>query len=562
MPSTDTRSPRGSPRGKPSGAAGAPGARALSRRRLHLRLAVLVLALALLGALQAFWLEPRHLLVRDVVTLGFPEPSPVSPTRWIHLSDLHIRKPTPVLRRLLDAVRTERPDLLVITGDLITPSHDLEVTDRRLATVTGYVTELRRVAPVVAVQGHSEYQGEVVAALARAGVRWLSNEGLRVDPDGPLLLGLNQQVGLDASPGSDGGLHLEEIPVFELREVGARDDGPEDGRALVVVREGSSDNLYLHWDPFGGPRGRRPGARLGDTRGPLSWSGYELTCEVWIADRDDGAGVVVHSRFVVGEDRMIRLRRVGPDAGDPGTFRLVPHGTAFTSGEPDTGVAPEPRRWYRVRVRTEVEGEGDQGLVRVRARVWPADAPEPRAWQAEVEDRSATRVTAGTVGLWGWEEGGAAYRHLRVRSDDGEVLLEEPFTGTGPELPGGWREGTRGSRLALALARSPAVPPGTPRIVLSHTPGVVLEAAHRGLDVVLAGHTHGGQVRLPLLGALATRSLLGPHYDRGVFRFGSPALQGWTTLYVSSGVGTSILPVRTFDPPRYAEIYPMGGGRR
>lgn len=543
-----------------SSASGAAGTRDASRRRLHVRLAVLVLALAVLAGLDALWLEPRQLLVRDEVTLGLPlgsppstEPgvSPIPSPRWIHLSDLHIREETPVLRRLLDAVRTERPDLVLVSGDLITDSHHPGVLERRLATTTAYFAELRRVAPVVAVQGHSEYQGEVVAALGRAGVRWLSNEGLLVDPSGPLLLGLNEQVGFDARPGPDGRLHLDRVTTFELREIDGRGKGEP---AVAVVREGFDDNVYLHWDPAGG----EPRSRLADVRGPLSWSGYELTCELRIGDRGDGAGVVVHSRYVVGEDRMLRLRRVEPGTEDAGTFQLVPHGTAFTAGEPDTGVAPEPRRWYRVRLRTEVEHEEGSGggLVRVRAKVWPADAAEPVDWQAQVEDRSATRVTAGTVGLWGWEEGGAAYRHLRVVGDDGRVLMEEPFAGPGPELPRGWREGARGSRLALALARSPAVSPGTPRVVLSHTPGVVLEAVHRGLDVVLAGHTHGGQVRVPVLGALTTRSILGAHYDRGVFRFGSPALQGWTTLYVNSGVGTSILPLRTFNPPRYAVIHP------
>ena len=531
--------------------------RRATRHRLHVRLTVLVVALGVLAGLQAFWLEPRQLLVRDEVRLGLPlaewgtpsEPGAGRPPRWIHLSDLHIREETPVLRRLLDAVRAERPDLVLISGDLITDSHRPAVTERRLATTAAYLTELRRVAPVLAVQGHSEYQGEVVATLGRAGVRWLSNEGILADPSGPVILGLNEQVGLDAQPGPDGRLHLPHAVTFELRELG---DEPRRDPALAVVREGLEDNRYLHWDPFGGGR-RIP---LGDTRGPLSWSGYEVSCELWIDDRDDGAGVAVHSRYVVGEDRMVRLRRVEAGAEDGGTFRLVPHGTAFTAGEPDTGVSPQPRRWYRVRLRTDVETRGGEDLVKVRAKVWPAEAAEPTGWQAQVEDRSTTRVTAGTVGLWGWEDGGAAYRHLRLVDDDGRVLLEEAFTGNGGALPPGWREGARGSRIALALARSPAVPPGTPRVVLSHTPGVLLEAAHRGLDVVLAGHTHGGQVRLPILGALTTRSLLGAHYDRGVFRFGSPALRGWTTLHISSGIGTSIVPLRTFNPPRYAVIHP------
>ncbi len=115
-------------------------------------------------------------------------------------------------------------------------------------------------------------------------------------------------------------------------------------------------------------------------------------------------------------------------------------------------------------------------------------------------------------------------------------------------------EGARATRLQLALARSPEVPPGTPRLVLSHVSDPVLEASRLGLDAVLAGHTHGGQVRLPFLGALTTRSRLGNHYDRGTFFFAAPNPGGWTALYINQGTGTSLLPIRFFCPPRFAVV--------
>jgi|GEM_PF-1062179 len=524
---------------------------------------LLLLALLVFGfALQGFWLEPRQLLLRDEVDLDLRPAADrhlsSQPLRVVHLSDLHIRGELPVLRRLLEAVHADEPDAIVISGDLVSNTPSARRMQERTTYAAEVIGELRRIAPVLAVQGHSEYQGEVVAALGRAGVRWLSNEGTWLVPQGPLLLGLNQQVGWDALPGADGRLHLERQRSFETVE---RDGS----RALGVVREGLRDNLYLHWDPLFREEAGGDPAR---TDGPLSWSGYELRCELWLDDRHAGAGVAVHSRFVAGEDRMLRLRRVTAGRGETGTFQLVPHGTAFTAGEPDTGVRPEPHRWYQLRLQTELEsgdgergdgerGDGERGVVRVRAKVWPADAPEPAEWQAWAEDRSDTRVTAGTVGLWGWEEGGVAYRNLRVTGADGTVLLDQAFQTAAPgsRPPAGWREGARGSRLELALARSPEAPAGTPRIVLSHTPGVVLEAAYRELEAVLAGHTHGGQVRLPWVGPLTTRSQLGPHYDRGIFHFGSTSRRGWTTLHVSSGIGTSILPIRTFNPPRYALLH-------
>jgi predicted MPP superfamily phosphohydrolase len=89
-------------------------------------------------------------------------------------------------------------------------------------------------------------------------------------------------------------------------------------------------------------------------------------------------------------------------------------------------------------------------------------------------------------------------------------------------------------------------------VVLAHSPDVVLEASTRALDAVIAGHTHGGQVRLPFLGAVTTRSGLGPYYDWGRFEFNAPNARGYTTLYVNPGVGMSLLPIRFLCPPRWA----------
>lgn len=545
----------------------------------------LVVLIVLGLALQAFWLEPRQLLLRDQVDLQLlagAEDGGAASSPLLHLSDLHIRGETPVLRRLLEAARLEEPGWIVISGDLVGSRGSPGDRSRYLAAARSFFGELARVAPVLAVQGHSDYRGDELAALAGAGVRWLSNEGLRLGPDGPLLLGLNEQVGEHALPAPDGRLHLPYRPSFRPRRIGGAAGEVSEGGETHPHGEGAgawawgidlpreppgSDNLYAHFDPHFEPhleprfrsgtenRAPRPGAgkNLARTDGPLAWSGYEVRCELLLDRPGAGAGVVAHSRFVAGEDRMIRLRRVSEGEGS-GTFELVVHGSGFTAGTTDTGVAPEAGRWYRLRLRTEVPSD----RVVVRAKVWPADEDEPATWQAEAEDASTYRITEGTVGLWAWERGGVAYRHLEVvetaGSEDGSLLLVEGLDR--PEDPPGWHSGARGSRLEMALARSPAAPPAVPRIVLSHTPGAVLEAAHRGMDAVLAGHTHGGQVRLPFVGALITRSTLGPYYDRGAFRFSSIHPRGWTTLYVSPGVGTSILPVRFFNPPRYAVVVP------
>jgi predicted MPP superfamily phosphohydrolase len=68
-------------------------------------------------------------------------------------------------------------------------------------------------------------------------------------------------------------------------------------------------------------------------------------------------------------------------------------------------------------------------------------------------------------------------------------------------------------------------------LLLYHTPDLAPEAARLGIDLQLSGHTHGGQVCLPLLGALFTGSLYGKTFESGRYRLGK------MDLYVSRGIG-------------------------
>lgn len=77
------------------------------------------------------------------------------------------------------------------------------------------------------------------------------------------------------------------------------------------------------------------------------------------------------------------------------------------------------------------------------------------------------------------------------------------------------------------------LPAGAPAVVLAHSPDAVVEARRRGLDLVLSGHTHGGQVRLPFLGSIVKVTDLARCYDNGLSRHGR------TQLFVSRGVAST-----------------------
>ena len=69
------------------------------------------------------------------------------------------------------------------------------------------------------------------------------------------------------------------------------------------------------------------------------------------------------------------------------------------------------------------------------------------------------------------------------------------------------------------------------QLLLYHSPELMPQAVEEEIDLYLCGHTHGGQVRLPLIGPLLTSSQLGREYVMGLYR------RGRTNLYVSRGVG-------------------------
>jgi predicted MPP superfamily phosphohydrolase len=74
------------------------------------------------------------------------------------------------------------------------------------------------------------------------------------------------------------------------------------------------------------------------------------------------------------------------------------------------------------------------------------------------------------------------------------------------------------------------IPPADFRILLSHTPDRFYRAARWSIDLMFSGHNHGGQIRLPFVGAIFMPSLYSRRFDRGFFRRGS------TLMYVSEGV--------------------------
>jgi uncharacterized protein len=81
------------------------------------------------------------------------------------------------------------------------------------------------------------------------------------------------------------------------------------------------------------------------------------------------------------------------------------------------------------------------------------------------------------------------------------------------------------------------VPEGQPLIALTHNPDIFPRLPER-VPLLLAGHTHGGQVRVPFIGTVVEASRYGDRYVRG------HVFENNHHLFVTTGIGTSIMPVR------------------
>lgn len=90
--------------------------------------------------------------------------------------------------------------------------------------------------------------------------------------------------------------------------------------------------------------------------------------------------------------------------------------------------------------------------------------------------------------------------------------------------------------------------PGAPIIVLAHYPWVFDAAATAGADLILTGHTHGGQLGVPFLGQRLNLARLTGQRSRGL------VYSGKTAMYVNAGLGTTGPPMRLAVPPEIALI--------
>lgn len=162
---------------------------------------------------------------------------------------------------------------------------------------------------------------------------------------------------------------------------------------------------------------------------------------------------------------------------------------------------------------------------------------EPQVFGPTLKGFSAPLGTYSVLGNHDWWYSGRKVRE--GLEQNGIKVLEDEATQINARGTSLWLVGladlwTRPQRIDATVAKVPA---GQPLIALTHNPDIFPTLPER-VPLLLAGHTHGGQVRFPLIGTVVEASRYGDRYVRG------HVIENNHHLFVTTGIGTSIVPVR------------------
>ncbi|MBN2000170.1 metallophosphoesterase [candidate division KSB1 bacterium] len=465
----------------------------------------------------AAFIEPGWIETKQI-TLYSDKLSPDLPgIRIVQLSDLHLKNISKFEKKIIKKVNQLDADIIVFTGDMFYSFSYFEGRARKLEPVlkhaVDFVSALRSKNGIFLCRGNNDMSDQIensnryLQAMQEIGVQVLSN---KAD-----LLSLGGQkvylAGVDFPEFSKG--EAAEFKPAVLNENTFLQSGP------------SNDNSYSHYYTF-----------------EDSWQNYIFQGKILITDLKGGIGLTFYSHLHKGWDLFYRLRGSGEMP-----FNFSSHGVKLTGSRYEARVLPVPHTWYNFKINVETLF----AETVMKAKIWPEYETEPIQWQMEAYDTSAFHIRSGTIGLWSHGKGEHAFDDLLVEGKNGDTLLCENFK-AGLIPPSHWVDWNYADKAIPLLFQK--APPNVYSILLSHSPDYITTAEKYNVNLVLSGHTHGGQIRLPFFGAPLVRISLGRRYMQGLFQFEN------TLLYVNRGLGTITLPLRLLCRPEIT-VFDLRGGK-
>jgi len=173
---------------------------------------------------------------------------------------------------------------------------------------------------------------------------------------------------------------------------------------------------------------------------------------------------------------------------------------------------------------------------------WHSRRVEPEITAGVLKDLRAPLGVYAVLGNHDWWYNGAKVR--RAFEQNGIPVLEDEVVEIRWRDKSFWLAGladlwTRPQQIDETIAKAP---PGSTMIALTHNPDI-FPRLPPNVPLLLAAHTHGGQVSIPLIGTPIAPSRFGSKYTAG------HVFENRHHMFVTTGIGTSILPVRFRVPP-------------
>lgn len=472
------------------------------------KFAAAVIVFGLVCLLYAYFIERKNIKI-EYVTLASEKFSAHFPgMRLVQISDVHIDQLTPFEYAVAQKVNDLNPDAIVITGDFIKHRHVFEGPNAatqlpaNIAEIEKFLNLLK--APdIFLCRGNNDFSNdkEVSDIFLE---RLQANKATVLVNSFATIKKNNHRINLFGV----------DFPGFSKWEANEFSNGAhENGRC---IESGFSfKNSYSH-------------VLIRQDR--TKWRDYVYTGRFRQSNpQEGGIGLTFYSQFDQGYDRYYRVRRLAGWS----KFVLSPHGAKQHSGVTEFAMDMQANVWYHFKINCFRDGP----VTRIQARIWRDGEDEPFVWHADAID-STNAFENGTIGLWSHGKGAHQFDNLCLTTADGDTLFFDDFE-DGDTF--GWVDFNFEGEAVPWLRK--AVPDSEYCILLGHSPDLVTWADSARIDLFVSGHTHGGQVQLPMWGPLLVGTKLGRKYAEGLHEFPH------TTLYVNRGVGTVLLPIRFLCPP-------------
>ncbi len=460
--------------------------------------------------LYSYYIERHHIVIERIT---IPSKKISSEIKIVQISDIHLAALSDYEKKVVQMVNDQKPDIIAITGDFFRQSElfenpEAEKFQKILNDLAEIVATMKSKYGIFICRGNNDFSNDkensdyFVEKMRAIGAHVLTNQVQKIKV-------ADQEIYIL-------GTDFSEFEKTDVVDFFVHDKGNkffESGNSLK--------NSYSHYYTL------------------QNWKNYTYFGKFRLSQpQKGGIGFTFYSQFLNGLDKYYRLRRTKNS-----DFYFSPHGTTVNDNSETIAIQLDPQKWYSFKI--DVNSLINKTVM--KAKIWESNTPEPATWMVKAYDDSPDRLQSGTVGLWSSKESDHCFDDLVVVSETGDTLAFENFENTpnGAD-PENWLDYNYSHHSFALFAEQ--VDDNKLSILLGHSPDIVIEAEKHNIDIVLSGHTHGGQINLPIIGPILVRIAIGRKYTQGLHYFNN------TALYITRGIGTVLFPLRFLCPPEISVI--------